>query len=338
MERNLTRKEEIVLSGIVRESVTGAPQVTSQRTIRSTGLALSPSSMRNIMRSLQDKGFLTTDNPYTGKHPTNLGYRYYVRYLFRPLYLTENEKRQIRNAVFRHLTSVSQLLDGTTELLATLSNQIALVAAPLENSAKLHRIELFKLSSKKVLLLLIADNSSVNQYILKMETEPSDGTLRLLVNILNERLFGVPLHKLKNCLLTRFEDISLLERRFCRTVGRMLPKRKAISSENIYIKGAENLLTKPEFKKPDRIRRLLSLIETRDKLAELALSDHPRGEIVAEIGCGISDSMSVIRKHFKGQKNKEYGVVSIIGTVRMDYRRVIPLIKYTGELLGNLFQ
>ena len=337
MERVLTRKEEIVLNGIIRELATGASQVTSQQTIRSTGLALSPSSMRNIMRSLQDKGFLTTDNLYAGKRPTNLGYRYYIRYLFRPLYLTEDKKRQIRDVIIHRLTSVSRLLDGTSELLATLSDQIALVVAPLESSAKLHRIELLKLGSKRVLLLLITDTGSVSQYILKTEIEPSDGTLKLLVNILNERLFDIPLHKLKTCLLTRFEDINLLERRFCQTIERMLPERRALNDENIYIKGAENLLAKPEFKKPDNIRRLLALIETRDELAELAFSDSPRDEIVAEIGCGILDSMSVIRKHFKG-RNKEYGVVSIIGTVRMDYRKVIPLIEYTGKLLDELFQ
>lgn len=80
------RKEEI-LDLIIREYIETASPVSSGRISRAMGrrrIAGSPATVRNIMLSLDEDGFLYQPHTSAGRAPTERGYKYFIENLMEP--------------------------------------------------------------------------------------------------------------------------------------------------------------------------------------------------------------------------------------------------------------
>src|SRR5690625_4564352 len=81
----LTEREEEVLEAVIRAYVEKAEPAGSRYIAKRYGLGISPATVRNTMADLEDKGYLSHPHTSAGRVPTDLGYRYYVDTLMRPL-------------------------------------------------------------------------------------------------------------------------------------------------------------------------------------------------------------------------------------------------------------
>ena len=82
-------------------------------------------------------------------------------------------------------------------------------------------------------------------------------------------------------------------------------------------------------------KNFLNVIETKDALKELVKSGYD-GNINVYIGqeTSFDDLKDFTIITYKQKINeKEVGTIGIIGPKRMDYKKVIPTIKYIGDML-----
>ena len=82
-------------------------------------------------------------------------------------------------------------------------------------------------------------------------------------------------------------------------------------------------------------KNFLNIIETQDAIKEIARSGYD-GNINVYIGseCAFEDLKDFTIITYKQSLNdKEVGTIGIIGPKRMDYKKVIPTIKYLGEAI-----
>ena len=106
-------------------------------------------------------------------------------------------------------------------------------------------------------------------------------------------------------------------------------------NSNVYVDGTKNLLALPELKKSDALERLLNIIETKDAIKELVKNGYD-GNINVYIGQESSfDDLKdfTIITYKQSINDKEVGTIGIIGPKRMDYKKVIPTIKYLGDAI-----
>ena len=107
--------------------------------------------------------------------------------------------------------------------------------------------------------------------------------------------------------------------------------------EKIYYEGTNKVFEQPEFQDVQMARNFLNILDKRDLVADL-LSSEFTDDINVYIGDendddGLKD-FSVIT--FKQKINdKEMGTIGIIGPKRMDYSKVISVMKYIKGLMGN---
>jgi heat-inducible transcriptional repressor len=108
-------------------------------------------------------------------------------------------------------------------------------------------------------------------------------------------------------------------------------------SEEFYLEGTSNVFDFPEFKKIDAARNFLSILDTKEQVMEI-LNSGFADDINIHIGSEndreeFKDLSIITFKHMIGNKN--FGTIGIIGPKRMDYSKVISVMKYINKKLNE---
>src|SRR5512141_1661763 len=74
----LTPRQEKILNIIIRNYVTTALPVSSERVLQDLGIAISSATVRNDMAVLEEQGYIAHPHTSAGRVPTAKGYRYFV--------------------------------------------------------------------------------------------------------------------------------------------------------------------------------------------------------------------------------------------------------------------
>lgn len=119
------RKNKILAVTVSSYIKSGNP-VSSQELARHFGL--SSATMRNIMAELEDDGYLLSPHTSAGRVPTDKGYRYYVDFLMGQVQLTPDEKQSILNEYKKRVTTLEDVLEKTSQIIATLTHYTAIVS------------------------------------------------------------------------------------------------------------------------------------------------------------------------------------------------------------------
>lgn len=140
---------------------------------------------------------------------------------------------------------------------------------------------------------------------------------------------------------------SLWENRFqfhrlLRSAARELAEKTgslaiAYSEEgDIFYAGASHILEMPEFYDIDLTRSVLELIDRQESLSAIfdkAVGDAPVQVLLGdELGQSYLEYCGVVYSPF-GSGKKNAGVIAVLGPSRMQFNRVIPTVRYFGDLL-----
>ena len=167
--------------------------------------------------------------------------------------------------------------------------------------------------------------------------EPSD--IEKMVNILNERLVGVPLVDLQNKI---FKEVVTVLKNHIENYDMLLKimagSLNLESNEKIYFGGKTNMLSQPEFSDIGRIRSLLTMIEQEKELYGL-LKANSAGisiKIGKENDLSAMENCSLITATYSLGDN-QLGTIAVLGPTRMEYSRVVSLLtRMTRDLSKTL--
>ena len=98
------------------------------------------------------------------------------------------------------------------------------------------------------------------------------------------------------------------------------------------------LLEQPEFKDPQRIRDLFGTLETKERLIEVLDSMLEAGGVQVAFGDEVDEpglrQCALVASHY-GRGDVPLGTLGVIGPIRMDYGRVIPLVDYLSQVITD---
>ena len=108
---------------------------------------------------------------------------------------------------------------------------------------------------------------------------------------------------------------------------------------DVYYAGASHILEMPEFYDIDLTKAVLELIDRQEALSEIfdrAVGDSPVQVLLGdELGQNYLEYCGVVYSPF-GSGKKNAGVIAVLGPSRMQFNRVIPTVRYFGDLLTEL--
>ena len=109
---------------------------------------------------------------------------------------------------------------------------------------------------------------------------------------------------------------------------------KVLNDESkLYLKGTEQALDNPEFKSNEIAKKFLGLLDERNLIFDLLDSDSDFNVYIGNEVSGLNDfSLITFKNRVAG---KDLGTIGIIGPTRMDYSKVISVLKYISRELNK---
>jgi len=336
----LNEREKAILRYVIQQFILTANPVGSRVIFKRYNVGLSPATIRNIMADLEESGYLGHPHTSAGRVPTDKGYRTYVDMLMEPPRLSKADKDFIDKNLNKIQADTDNILKITSNLLSELTNLIACVTYPKFEDSILTKLQLVKISSSRILLVLTIKSGLVKTITLEVETPVKSFQLEKVQRLLNERLAGLTFKEIRKTFKERLKgyinkDFKPIIRLFLDSADKIFADFQSI--EKSIITGAKNILKQPEFEDYDSFQSIIELIESRDVII------HIMDKNLSEKG---NDFSITIGREIENEKlshysliAKEYhigdakGTVGIIGPKRMPYSKAIAAVVYIAQQL-----
>jgi heat-inducible transcriptional repressor len=208
---------------------------------------------------------------------------------------------------------------------------------PRARLMKIKSAELIKLGDKKVLFIMVFEGGMMEKTLIRMRKEAQGDMLKRLSRYLNELTIGLTLDELRTLVLDRLKS----ERRFYHELvlnlfrfSRKIYEQKIQS--DIYIKGQTSIFENSKRTPPERLRKLLKAFEEKSVLVDI-LDKAMKGEgtsvfVGSEIG--VMEGYSLVAAPYGG--GRKLGTLGVLGPIRMDYSKIIPLVDYTARVVSEI--
>jgi len=346
---DLTERQREILRLIVRHYVLTANPVGSRYLARVSSLGLSDATTRNVMADLEYLGYV--DHPHTsaGRMPTDKGYRLYVDDLMAREHVTSAERKAVARSLATAVTA-EDVLDASTDILATLSRQLTMVLLPSLDEGVLERVEIAQLSSNRLLVVLAASSGRVRTVTLETDSSLGQAKLDELRVLLNERLAGRSFREIKATFRERMSDLSEHDRSTLRLFIDAPEKLFDESgAERVKISGAKNIFAQPEFQRRDisrdeEFQSIIELIDNEEVVIHVLERSGGDASGTAPGGIAIRIGSELEERNMTGyslvctkyQIGGERGIIGLIGPKRMDYGRIAPLVEYVARTMSGV--
>src|SRR6478672_4248026 len=188
----LTRRERKVLEAVIRSYVETAEPAGSRALTRRFGLGVSPATIRNTMSDLEEKGFLFHPHTSAGRVPTNKAYRAYVDGLLgvQPIAVPESD-RLAEGIAISGSSPIETILRRAAQTLGVLTQELGVALGPRLDNSVLQRLELVRVSSERLLMVLSLERGVVRTVFVEVPGEFADTALAGVSTVLNDRLAGL---------------------------------------------------------------------------------------------------------------------------------------------------
>ena len=322
---NLSERKKNILKAVISENIKTAEPVSSAELQKSYMNGVSSATIRNELAALEEMGYLVQPHTSSGRVPTLQGFRKYIEELMPEQKLTKAESERIRSEISGRMNSISEIVEKTAEIISNASNYASVVSLGLSDLAVIEKLRIISVDKDHALVVVVTDIGSIKEVI---ETKDmSEGELQMAENFCKERLEGRTLESVYELEKSMPEDIKKYKLLFDAVIEVITEKAESESSK-VVVKGREKLLDYPEYQDVGLFKQTLKTLGDKSSLKNI-IDDNSELEISIKIGgenqAGMENSSVVTAKYKVG--GKVAGTASVVGPVRMDYARVISILK-----------
>ena len=334
--RSMSERHGEVLRAVIKDYIETTQPVSSRR-ISQWYLSLSPATVRKVMNELEGLGLLYQAHTSAGRIPTDNGFRCYVDDILEIKGLTPKERARIRTSFDGGLAEGDDVLRAASHILSTMSNLLGVVRAPRLEQIVVRRIEMLRLGTGRILMVLVSDFGQVHTRVVKTRREHGKVELEKMCRYLNAVLSGLTLRemyeKIEEEMCSEMVLYDQLRRRALK-LGRQIIG--ASGDTDLYVEEPGRLLSQPEFVDVDRMKSLFRAFD--EKLKILRILDATLESEGVKILIGSENELSdmqgctfITSRYMTG--SRAAGTVGVIGPTRMDYGRIIPMVDYVARLV-----
>ena len=331
------RKMRILQAIIDDYILTGVP-VGSRTISRKYDMGLSSATIRNEMSDLEELGFLDQPHVSAGRIPSAKAYRLYVDTLMKTGRIREGSSEEMQRHFDRRVRQMEDVIDRAAQVLSDLTRYTAVVLSPKGRAPRIQTIQLVPVSQGAALVVIVTDQGVVRDSVIRVSPEMDSDTLYTISRTLTEELRGCTLQEAVERIPEQIARMDGNEEVLESLYGYLADGQRAQRGPRIAVGGASNMLSYPEYSDVDKARSFLSLLETRDKLAEIVQSSGEMAftvRIGPETGAPEMSDCSIVTATYS-TRNGQQGTIGVIGPTRMRYSQVFSILNMMGQQMTDL--
>jgi heat-inducible transcriptional repressor len=345
---------QAVLSAIIKEHLaTGEPvgsRTISDRFAHASGW--SAATIRNVMGQLEEAGLVEQPHTSAGRVPTDKGYRFYVDNMLGQTRLSKADLSTI-NAFLQSLQDEAggvpdRLMAKISHALSEFSTNVGIVISPALADNRLQHIEFLQLADSRVLVILVSAPNIVHHKIIRLNENLSQEELEQTARYLNTEFGGKSLLVIRSEIVEMMREEKALYDRLLRNA--ILLCNRSLEGEtdaaDVYVDGASNILTKPEFADAERMRDLFRTFEEKSRLVKILNECLSReqsfpGEVRVVIGRehaapSMQNCTLITAPYWMGSET--IGTLAVVGPMRIEYERMMAVVNYMARHIEQLLR
>jgi heat-inducible transcriptional repressor len=339
----LDDRARTLLKTLVERYIVDGTPVGSRTLSRTSGLDLSPATIRNVMADLEELGLIASPHTSAGRVPTARGYRLFVDTMLtaRPFSAHSGGVETPDMAAAReqlHPDQPQRVIAQAASLLSNLSSFVGVVTAP-RKAGVFHHIEFLRLGDKRVLVILVAPDGDVQNRVIFTARDHQQSELVEASNFLNAHYAGLTIDEVRERLKREVDALRTEIAALMQAAVQAGTEVLAESTDNVVVSGERNLLTVRDFGNDmASLRRLFDVFERKTELMRLlevsSQAEGVRIYIGGESRVVPFEELSVVTAPYEVD-GRIVGTLGVIGPTRMAYDRMIQIVDITSRLVGN---
>lgn len=333
----LTPRKCTILTAIIDSYISTGEPVGSKVLCELLDIGVSSATLRNEMSDLCAMGLLEQPHTSAGRIPTCSGYRLYVNNLMKSRTIPPEVALAIDSALDSISHTPEQMPTLACQLLADLTGLPSFAATIPNSDAKIKRVRLIPMGKKTMLMVIISTDGLAKSRIVLSDCNVDENMLSVFSNICKACIIGHHLVELNTAYLqTIVAKIGNYGLDIMPLLSTMFEIIEEMFDPQLHVRGETKLLSK--YRNETDAIRLGELIHHKDAIISMASRmKSPVGVVFGDdygYGLDASPSCMVIAKFQTG--NKDLGRIGIIGSTRISYEQLIPIIEYFANRLGKL--
>jgi heat-inducible transcriptional repressor len=314
------------------------------------GYGWSPATIRNVMGELEEAGFVEQPHTSAGRVPTDTGYRYYVDNMLGEARLSRGDLKAIDDLFsvgdIDAVASPDRLMEAASHVLSALSENVGIVISPSLAENRLKHIEFVELPDKRILVVLVSTSGIIhNKVIRTTEEDLTQEELNRTARYLNTEFGGKSLSSIRAEIVELMKEEKALYDRLLQNAV-LLCERSLEGEEasDVYVDGASNILSKPDFADIERMRELFRTFEEKSRLIKIlnqCISHDSSyfGDVHVVIGrehpASSLQDCALITAPYRAGSNERVGTLSVVGPMRIEYARIMAMVNYMARLIEH---
>jgi heat-inducible transcriptional repressor len=340
---DLSRREYVVLKGVVEEYIrTGVP-VASRQVARSSSLRLSSATIRNVMARLEEGGYLARSHASAGCVPTDPGFRVYVDSLEPNRRPPNRARTELLERVTASRRELVEDLEWVAQVIADATREAGMAVRPMDDGPVLEAVSLVDLGGRRVLGVVITTDGSVEKRVLLCDQEPTVRELQQESDFLNRVYRGKSLDSIRRLAVSsgdqEIREEDPIARRAMVTARRLF--QEDVGDYEVQVVGTDRLLDSDDFAEAERIRSLLVALQDRRRIVSewRRALDRGRTQVILghESAVTASGNLGMVATLFY-RHGRPVGALGVVGPRRMDYGRIVPMVEFFGDTLTRMLE
>lgn len=342
MTINLDTRARAILQSIVEEYLSTGEPVGSRTLSRRIDRSLSPATIRNVMMDLMDANLIFSPHTSAGRQPTQTGLRFYVDALMQTGELSATDRQHIESRFNSSSHRLREVYDSASAVLSGLSSCIGVVVAP-----KIHKpisqIQFLPMERNQVLAVLVTRDGMVENRLIDLQGTITPDLLEQASNYLNSRIAGRTVGEIRDLIASEVGKgetrLQILTRELI-DKGVILPM-SSLDDDYIFVRGQSHLLNDENTANGlSQVRDLLAALEEHKNMLDIMDAVRDGDGVQIFIGSenrvfGQSGWSTVIRP-YRDDSGRIIGATGVIGPTRINYRRIVPIVDYTAQIMEKL--
>ena len=264
----LSDRQKQILQVVIEEYINTAEPVSSAILVNKYGLDYSSATIRNDMADLEKEGYLEKTHTSSGRIPSAKGYRFYVDELLNDEKIGLDEIQYIKTKLETKVNEIEDLTKITTNTLSEITHYTTVAIGPEASNNLIKDIKFVLLGERVLMAVIVTENGAIKETIIKYDEDITESQVENINVTFNNRLRGRPLEKIDKPMEEYIISTMSEQAKVIKPIISQM--NKAIEeSEEIYLKGANNVFNFPEFKKIDTAKNFLSILDTKEQMLEI---------------------------------------------------------------------
>jgi heat-inducible transcriptional repressor len=231
---------------------------------------------------------------------------------------------------------LEELTKIATTTLSEITHYTTVSIGPKTSKQVIEEIKFVLLGSRMLMGIIVTDTGLVKETIIKFDEDVTEEQVETLNYFFNNKLKGEAFEKID----TTFEEYIFRELKYSVNIIKPIieqMKRMIEEEEDIYLEGTNKAFELPEFKSLEIAKNFVNILDTKEVIKDL-LNTGFAEDVQIYIGDenaneDLKDFSIVTFKHSVGEK--DIGTIGIIGPKRMNYSKVISVMKYISKKLNE---